>query len=108
MVCDDDLNDEVIDISSDNSPTVRTKWKWIARHVKTEPLSECKTRTSKANLRGTLSNIAQAFDPQTWAAHNESRQARLFESVHMQHLAAQLHNHEAEIWGLREQISNFQ
>ena len=39
MVHNDELDNEVIDISSDNSPTVRTKRKWITKHVKTKPPS---------------------------------------------------------------------
>jgi len=50
MVHDDELDDEVIDISSDDTCTVRTKWKWIAKHVKTESPSECKGSTNKADL----------------------------------------------------------
>ena len=107
-VCDDKLDDKVIDISSDNSPTVGTKWKWIAKHVKTEPPSEHKAHTNKANLQCTLSHVAQAFDPKTQTAHSDSRQAKLLESMHMQHPIAQLHDHEAKIQGLCEQIFNLQ
>src|SRR5882724_1876372 len=53
-----------------------------------------------------LSHVAQAFDPETRTAWDDSRQAWLLESVHMQHLTAQLCDHEAEIQGLHEQIFN--
>jgi len=33
-VHDDDLDDKVINVSSHNSPTVGTKWKWITKYVK--------------------------------------------------------------------------
>jgi len=49
-VWDDDLDNEVMDISSDNSPRVGTKWKWITNHIKMEPLSEPKVCTSKVDL----------------------------------------------------------
>jgi len=55
-----------------------------------------------------LSNIAQAFNPQAQAKRDEPRHARVFESVHMQHLAAQVCNHEAEIRGLHEQAFSLQ
>jgi len=73
-----------------------------------EPPPGPNARTTKAHLRGTLSNVARAFDPETQAARDESRQAQLFESVHMQHLAAQLRDHEVEIWGLCEQMFHLQ
>ena len=38
VVHDNDLDNEVIDISSDNSPVVGTKQKWIAKHIKTKPV----------------------------------------------------------------------
>jgi len=100
MVHDDELDDEVIDISSDDTCTVRTKWKWIAKHVKTESPSKHKGCTNKADLQHMLSHISQAFDPKTQTAWDDSRQAWLLKSMHMQHLTAQLCNHEAEIWGL--------
>ena len=56
-VHDDDLDDEVIDISSDNSAAVGTKWKWVAKHIKMEPPPGPNAHTTKANLRGMLSNI---------------------------------------------------
>ena len=41
-VHEDDLEDNtVIDMSSDDSPAVRTKQKWVMRHIKTEPPSQC-------------------------------------------------------------------
>src|SRR5882724_3320918 len=103
VVRDDDLEDTVIDISSDDIPAVGTKRKWVAKHIKTEPPSQRQACPSKADIRGTLSNIVQAFNPQARAEHDESRHARVFESVHMQHLAAQVRDHEAEIRGLHEQ-----
>ena len=108
VVRDDDLEDTVIDISSDNIPAVRTKWKWVAKHIKTKPPSQHQACPSQADIRGTLSNIAQAFNPQAWAKCDESRHARVFKSVHMQHLTAQVRDHEAEIWGLHEQTSSLQ
>ena len=36
-VCDDDLDDEVIEISSDEKPkAIGPKRKWVAKHVKIE------------------------------------------------------------------------
>src|SRR5882724_5046062 len=55
-----------------------------------------------------LNNIVQAFNPQAWAKCDELRHAKVFESVHMQHLTAQLCDHEAKIWGLHEQTFNVQ
>jgi len=84
-VHDNDLEDNnVIDISSDNSPAVRTKWKWVMKHIKTEPPSQCQAWFFS---QGMLSNITQAFNPQAQAKHNESRHARVFESMHMQYLS---------------------
>ena len=58
-----------------------------------------------ADLWGTFQNIAQAFDPQT---HDQSRQAHLLESMQLQHLAVQLHDHEPEICQLQEKLYEMQ
>ena len=51
VVHNNDLEDNnVIDISSDDSPAVRTKQKWVAKHIKTEPPSQCQAHPSKADI----------------------------------------------------------
>ena len=50
MVCDNELDDKVINISSDDTCTVGTKQKWITKHVKTKSPSEHKGHTNKADL----------------------------------------------------------
>ena len=106
MVHDDKLDDKVINICSDDTHAVGAKWKWIAKHVKTEAPSKHKGCSNKADLQHMFGHVAQAFDPETQTAWDDSRQAQLLESMHMQHFAAQLCNHEAEIWGIHEQIFN--
>ena len=51
-VYNDELDDKVIDISSYNNPTVGTNWKWITKHVITEPPSEHKTPTREGHRYG--------------------------------------------------------
>src|SRR5882724_10231210 len=49
-VCDNELDDKVIDISSDDSCTVGTKWKWIA------VTSECTALLSRKSGVGGVSD----------------------------------------------------
>ena len=49
-VCNDDLGDTVIDISSDDIPAVGMKQTWVMKHIKTEPPSQRQARPSKAGI----------------------------------------------------------
>ena len=92
---DDDLDDKVIKISSDEKPVISaTKKSWITGHVKVEPGADTTSRTrgcmSTAQLQGTLQNVARAFDHDIQAAREESRCTWQFETLQLQHLATQV------------------
>ncbi|KAF8514752.1 hypothetical protein JB92DRAFT_3158898 [Gautieria morchelliformis] len=109
VVCDDDMDDEVINISSDDCPKVVLTMKtYVAKHVKVEPESDGKGHMSSGALRGTLQNIARAFDPSVQAARDESRRARQFEAIHLQTLTSQLRDAEAETRRLRNELTDTQ
>jgi hypothetical protein len=91
VVWDEDLNDEVIEISSDEHvPIKKEPATYIARHVAQDPLNEGQSRTITSQLRGTLHNVARAFDPVTQAAREEGRQAHRLQAMQVQNLASQL------------------
>ena len=72
------------------------------------PVKSCKSQHfERTNEYGRPpGHIARAFDPQTQAAHDQSRQARLLKS--MQLLAVQLHDHEVEIRQFWEKLYEMQ
>ncbi|KAF8498801.1 hypothetical protein JB92DRAFT_2834222 [Gautieria morchelliformis] len=103
VVCDDDMGDEVINISSDDCPKVVPTMKTYV-----EPESDGKGCMSSGTLRGTLQNIARAFDPSVQAARDESRRARQFEAIHLQTLTSQLRDAEAETCRLCNELTDTQ
>ncbi|KAF8495060.1 hypothetical protein JB92DRAFT_3126621 [Gautieria morchelliformis] len=109
VLCDDDLDDEIISISSDDSgKLVQPTKSYVTRHVKIEPTSDARRRTSSSELRGTLQNIAHAFDPHVQAACDDSRCAHQLETIHLQGLTTQLRDAELESRRLRNELHEVQ
>jgi len=106
-VRDDDLDDEIIEISSasDTKPNVpKVKKMYIAKHVKLEPGLEGRSQTSTANLWATFQNIAQSVNPQALALRDEYKKTHMFDTIQLQHLSTQLCDRKAEIDQLRNQL----
>ncbi|KAF8578192.1 hypothetical protein K439DRAFT_1621541 [Ramaria rubella] len=98
VICDNDLDEEVIEISSDDvpqKPVAPKNQSYIVRHVKVEPAPDSHTYTSVVQLHGTLQNMVAALNP---AAQDEWRQHWHDKSLHMQTLVTQLQDALGESW----------
>ncbi|KAF8578714.1 hypothetical protein K439DRAFT_1621113 [Ramaria rubella] len=90
VICNDDLDEEVIENSLDDvpqKPAAPKSQSYIARHVKVEPPPDSRACTSAVQLRGMLQNVVATLDP---AVRDEWMQHRHDESLHMQTLITQL------------------
>ena len=112
---DDDLVDEVIEVSSDNEienvkpvpkKTVVKKepGKFVARRPTADRLPSRSSRTPRL-ANDLLSNLSRTFDPATQAANSEERTTRAFQANQLFSLAAQVREQQSVIESLRTRLA---
>jgi hypothetical protein len=118
VVCDNDLDDEIIEISLDDiGPKEEVKTPiipkeesktYVAHRIKQESELGSQGRASAPQLRGTLQTVVRALDPATHTAREDTRHTHRLDVLHTQGLTTQLHDAQVELWGMRKEVHDLQ